>query len=115
MGTEQITAILDEVFDQAIVYHGFTDYLRDYEVVLFCTADPITGIPPAYARLRFKHCVAAEITTAVRADVWAQSLDERLIEYETGVDLDGYVRGVKWQANYPGASLVADSLSLIHI
>jgi hypothetical protein len=23
-------AALDEVFDQAVVYHGFTDYMRDY-------------------------------------------------------------------------------------
>ncbi len=25
----------DEVFDQAIVFHGFADYMRDYEVVWF--------------------------------------------------------------------------------
>jgi hypothetical protein len=31
---------LDEVFDQVVVYHGFVDYMRDYEVIVFVTADP---------------------------------------------------------------------------
>lgn len=34
---------------------------------------------------------------------------ERLIEHETGKDLDGYVWGVKWQVLYPGMRLVDDS------
>lgn len=41
--------------------------------------------------------------------MWRRSLDERLINYETGVDLDGYVWGVKWQNLYPGGKVVPDS------
>jgi hypothetical protein len=41
--------------------------------------------------------------------VWRSSLDDRLIEYETGVPLDGYVWGVKWHNLYPGANVVAES------
>lgn len=37
------------------------------------------------------------------------SLDERLVDYSTGVDLDGYVWGVKWHALYPGSILTAVS------
>jgi len=39
-----IQAAFDEVFDQAIVFHGFADYLRDYDVFVYATADPRTGI-----------------------------------------------------------------------
>ena len=109
MDPAELQRTLDEVFDQAIVYHGFTDYMRDYEVVFHCTADPRTGAPPANVRFRFKHCVVAEVRTAVSAETWRRSLDDRLTSYETGVDLDGYVWGVKWQVNYPGPTIVADS------
>ncbi|MFF7725799.1 hypothetical protein [Streptomyces sp. NPDC008001] len=37
------------------------------------------------------------------------SLDDRLIESKTGVDLDGYVWGVKWPSLYPGARLLPGS------
>jgi hypothetical protein len=57
----------------------------------------------------FKYCVEARCETAVPADVWARSVDERLIEHEASKDLDGYVWGVKWQALYPGAKVVTDS------
>ena len=61
MDPAELKRALDDVFDQAIVYHGFTDYMRDYEVVFYCTADPRTGVASAYVRFRFKHCVVAEV------------------------------------------------------
>ena len=100
---------LDEVFDQALIYHGYRDYMRDYEMVVYCTADPSTGIPPANVRLLFQHCVVAEVETAVPAAVWERSLDNRLIDYVTGLTFDGYVWGVKYQVLYPGPSVVAAS------
>src|SRR5438552_1914812 len=100
MDADEIVAALDEVFDQAIVFHGFTDYMRDYEVVTYATADPRTGIPPQYDRYVFKQCVSAEVSTTVRVDVWRQSLDDRLIDIETGRELDGYHWGVKWHCLY---------------
>ncbi|MEU0431895.1 hypothetical protein ABZ153_09650 [Streptomyces sp. NPDC006290] len=100
---------LDEAFDHAVVYHGFTDYMRDYEVIVHMTADPGTGIAPAYFRYLFRYCVEADCRTTVRPEVWRDSLDDRLIDHETGVDLDGYVWGVKWHCLYPGGQVVADS------
>lgn len=107
---DEIKQALDDVFDQAIVFHGFTDYMRDYEVVVWATADPRTGTAPEYLLYTFKHCVRANVTSAVRTEVWAKSLDDRLLDYDTGVDLDGYVWGVKWQALYPGMTLVSPSV-----
>lgn len=43
------------------------------------------------------------------AETWRISLDDRLIDHETGVDLDGYVWGVKWHRLYPGAKLLPES------
>jgi hypothetical protein len=94
------------VFDQAIVYHGFAGYMRDYEVFLYAAADPRTGIRPEHLRYRFTHCVRATITSAVAPAIWKRSLDDRLLDHERGRDLDGYVWGVRWQALYPGMRLV---------
>jgi hypothetical protein len=63
----EMPAAFDEVYDQAIVYHGYTDYLRDYDVFIHATADPRTGIAPDHLRYRFTHCVRAAATTAIPA------------------------------------------------
>jgi hypothetical protein len=107
--TSEIQAAFDDVFDQAIVFHGFADYMRDYEVFVYATADPRTGIRPEHLRYRFMHCVRATVTSALSPEVWRRSLDERLVDYAQGRDLDGYVWGVKWQELYPGMKLVPDS------
>jgi hypothetical protein len=107
--TGNLERALDDVFDQALVYHGFTDYMRDYEVIVYVQAALSTGIAPVYLRYLFRHCVEAQCRTAVRPEIWRQSLDERLIDHRTGVDLDGFVWGVKWQVLYPGATVVPDS------
>ncbi|MGH3240650.1 MAG: hypothetical protein ACRDNL_09720 [Spirillospora sp.] len=111
MDAVELQRMLDEVFDQALVYHGFVDYMRDYEVIVYATADRATGIRPAHLRYLFRYCVEARCETTVPAPIWMKSLDDRLTEYETGVDLDGYVWGVKWHNLYPGASVVAESKS----
>ena len=104
-----IQAAFDDVFDQAIVFHGFVDYMRDYEVLIYATADPRTGIRPENLRYRFTHCVRATVTSALSPETWKRSLDARLVDYERGRDLDGYVWGVRWQELYPGMKLLPDS------
>lgn len=110
MDTPDIQSAFDDDFDQAVVFHGFTDYMRDYDVFVYATADPRTGIAPEHLRYRFKHCVQATATTALSGEIWRRSLDERLIDYEQGRELDGYGWGVKWQVLYPGMKLVHGSV-----
>jgi hypothetical protein len=43
----QLRQAFDEVFDQAVVSHGFADYMRDYDVYVYATADPRTGVAAA--------------------------------------------------------------------
>ncbi|MER7362643.1 YxiG-like protein [Nonomuraea wenchangensis] len=109
MDPDELQQALDEVFDQALLHHGFVDYMRDYQLVIHATADPRTGIAPTTLRYLFRHCVQAHCTTTVPPGTWRDSLDDRLITYETGVNLDGYVWGVNWQMLYPGATLITDS------
>lgn len=104
-----IQAAFDDVFDQALVFHGFADYMRDYEVFIYATADPRTGIRPEHLQYRFTHCTRATVTSALSPETWKRSLDERLVDPERGRELDGYVWGVKWQVLYPGMKLVPDS------
>lgn len=109
MEASALERLLDDAFDGALVHHGFTSYMRDYEVIVYVTADPRTGIEPAYLRYLFRYCVEARCETTVRPDTWRISLDERLIDHATGVDLDGFVWGVKWHPFYPGATVLPES------
>jgi len=105
----EIQRALDDVFDQALVFHAYTDYMRDYELVVQAVADPRTGIPPAYLRYLFRYCVESDVRSSVSLPGWSESLDDRLISFETGRDMDGYVWGVKWQVLYPGGRVVEGS------
>jgi hypothetical protein len=105
----EIQAAFEDVFDQALVFHCFTDYMRDYEMVLQLSADPRTGIPTEFVRFVLVNCVQANVATALTPEIWAHSLDERLIDYQSGSELEGYVWGVKWQILYPGFALVPSS------
>ncbi|MFC9343276.1 hypothetical protein ACFT0G_20175 [Streptomyces sp. NPDC057020] len=109
MDSAVLQQMLDEAFDHAVVHHGYTNYMRDYEVIVYATAAPDTGIQPAYLRYLFRYCVEARCETSVPAATWRVSLDDRLVDYETGADLDGYVWGVKWHLLYPGAKLLPES------
>jgi hypothetical protein len=83
--------------------------MRDYELITYSVADPETGIAPSFDRYLFRYCVEATITSTLTPRTWADSLDERLIDHESGKDLDGYVWGVKFQALYPGGKLLEES------
>lgn len=109
MDVAELERLLDEAFDHAVVYHGYTDYMRDYEVIVYMTADPRTGIEPAHRRYLFRYCVEARCESSVPPETWRASLDDRLIDHEAGADLDGYVWGVKWHCLYPGASILPES------
>jgi len=93
---EAIQARLEEVSDHAVVFHGYTDYGRDYEVVFYEVDDPASGVDPFLVRCLFKRCVVAEVETAFSAAVWRESLDEA-------------VPGRRWQRNHPGVTAVYDS------
>ena len=65
MDKMELRRAFDEVFDQALVVHGFADYMRDYDLYVYLTAETRTGSSaPGHRRYRFTHCVRAR-------DYWA--------------------------------------------
>jgi hypothetical protein len=45
---------LDEVFDNELLFHGFTNYMRDYELITYQSVDPHSGLSPRHLRLLFR-------------------------------------------------------------
>lgn len=82
MDRDGIQRAFDDVFDQALVFHGYADYMRDQELLTDRVADPRTGVATVVVT-RFLDRAAA--------------------------GLDGYVWGVRWQALHPGATLLPAS------
>jgi hypothetical protein len=107
--------VFDEVFDQAVVYHGFTDYMRDYQLLVYATADPRAGIRPQHVRLLFKHCVRAAVTSTLTPEIWSRSMDELLVEGPGDEPVEGYVWGVRWQMLYPGRRRPSDAQPRRHV
>jgi arginase len=108
MNATEIQQALDDIFDQALLFHGYRDYMRDYELIVYGVADPRTRIRPNHLRYLFKYCVEADVRSTVRADVWRRSLDDRLT-HMSGRKFPGYVWGVKWQGLYPGGRVIEKS------
>jgi len=103
------------MFDMAIVGHGFTPYMRDYDVLVDVVGPEPSGSGSQVigrCRYRFTHCVLAEVTTAVQDDVWRKSWQHTFIDYEDWLvsgEPDGYVWGVQWMNAYPGLTYLSDS------
>lgn len=109
MNEAEIRQAFEDVFDQALLFHGFAAHMRDYDLYLHATADPRTGVPPAHLRYRFTYCVRASVTSSVARDVWARSLHEIFtdhVEWLAAGSPEGYVWGVRWQMLYPGLTLL---------
>ena len=98
-----------DIFDNAVLRHGFTDYNRDYEM----TVNSIVGPMPSglYSYL-FRGCVEAACKSNVL--VHSPSLDDVFIDYqawEAAGTPDGFVWGVKWADAYPGWRYIEKSPS----
>jgi hypothetical protein len=96
--------MLDEVFDDQLVFHGFTRYVRDYELVVYQPVDPNNqaGLVPRHLSLLFRYCTEAGVRSRVRPDVWAESLDDSLVDQQTATRQSaGYVWGIEGQVLYP--------------
>jgi hypothetical protein len=107
VNSSEIQEVLErgQLFDGAIVRHGFTLYLRDYDIVAYF------GQGPQYL-YRFSHCTFAEVITSVPDDVWQRSWDDTFIDYSEWVksgEPNGYVWGICESIVYPGAKYIGES------
>jgi hypothetical protein len=109
---EKLTDSLKELFDNELLHHGFTNYLRDYELVVYQSVDPNPkyGLVPRHLRLLFRFCTEADVRSTVRPDGWSESLDDSLLDtHSVTRDSHGYVWGIQCQVLYPGASIIEKS------
>ena len=107
MATAELQQTLNETVEHFVVHHGYTPYMRDYEVVFQVWNGPQR--PLTYLRYLFRHCVEARCETFLDTETWQASLDDRLLDRDTAdPDLGGYVWGAKYHEMY-GAELRPDS------
>jgi hypothetical protein len=105
----------DPIFDSAMMRHGFTTYMRDYDVVVELPAlrpDGDGSYIEARYRYRFTHCVEAIVKTKLRPDLWRQSWSDAFIDFaawEKAGEPSGLVWGVECAEAYPGVEYVERS------
>jgi hypothetical protein len=105
----------DPIFDSAVMRHGFTAYMRDYDVVIEVPAlrpDGNGSYVEGRYRYRFTHCVDVAVKTKVPPDAWRQSWSDVFIDYpawQKAGEPSGFVWGVEWAEAYPGVEYVEPS------
>src|SRR4051794_3351814 len=85
-------------FDGAILSHGFTTYMRDYEIIAETSASYNKDGARRYS-YRFTHCVYAVCTTSVHDDTWRMSWSDTFSDHERWKQAggpEGFVWGVCW-------------------
>ena len=48
-----IQKALDDIRGEALVFHGFTDYMRDYDLIVFRISEAQAGHPARHVRYLF--------------------------------------------------------------
>ena len=103
------------MFDNAIIEHHFTPYMRDYDIIVDVPASKPDGTGSYIAArclYRFTHCVLAHITTSLSDETWRTSWKDEYINYEDWEKAeapDGFVWGVCWSNAYPGLTYIEGS------
>ena len=96
----------EDFFDAAIVRHGFTDYMRDYEVIVAARNGPPNTDVHKY---QFIGCVEAHCQTKLNSD-FTQSLSDEFVysgpDYPEKEDPPGFIWGVRFADAYPGLTYV---------
>lgn len=78
-----------DLYDNEIQNHGFTPYMRDYEITTVVYGSSCSS---ATIRLLFKGCVEVNYTSTIPP--MAFSMDERLLSLSNNVEADGFAWGV---------------------
>ncbi len=99
------------LFDIAILGHGYTDYMRDYDILVEANWNNNKG----RFLYRFSHCVDVNLKTRLADENWRTSWDNLFIDYEKwqmAGEPDGFLWGVKWSMAYPGLEFDDEALDV---
>ncbi|MEU8701653.1 hypothetical protein AB0C61_29155 [Streptomyces sp. NPDC048680] len=100
---------LNKTDDYLVVHHGYSSYMRDYEVIVDVGSRSDSDATTTYLQFLFRFCVEARCETFLPAETLRDSLDDRLLNRETAdPDLGGYVWGMKFHELY-GAEILPKS------
>jgi hypothetical protein len=96
----------EDFFDAAILRHGFTDYMRDYEIIVGArNGPPDTDIH----KYQFIGCVEVAYQTAMDGR-FGQSLSDDFVlsgpEFPRKQNAPGFAWGTRYAAAYPGLKYV---------
>lgn len=108
MGINKIK--LEDIYDVAILRHGFTDYVRDYQFEI--ESNLIKDLKGRFI-LTFKHCYDLTYKTLVKDDVIRKSWDDTFINFEVwkkNNKPDGFLWGTNWSLAYPGFEEIKNSV-----
>jgi hypothetical protein len=97
----------EDFFDAAVLRHGFTDYMRDYEIIVGARNGPPNTDVHKY---QFIGCVEAYYQTKISPEVFSQSLFDDFVysgpDYPDEEDPEGFIWGVRFSEAYPGLTYV---------
>ena len=90
-----------DLFDGAVLKHGFTSYMRDYELIAEILGDEKLGVESGVYRYQFTHCPHVQVLTRIGDDVWPESWSDLNLDAEQWDGL-GFLWSVSWAGAYPG-------------
>jgi hypothetical protein len=97
-------------FDAAVLRHGFTDYMRDYELIVSGRDGPSRD--DVY-RYHFVGCVESRFVSRIPPEVFARSLPDEFVysgpDYPDREEPNGFIWGVRYSGAFPGLSYICPS------
>ncbi len=100
---------LEDIYDVAVLRHGFTNYIRDYQFEI--ETNWIGNLAGRYV-LTFKHCYDLTYRILVEDDVIKKSWNDIFTNFEVwkkNNEPDGFVWGINWSLAYPGFEQIKNS------
>lgn len=115
MNRVQALLTAEVFFDAAILRHGFTDYMRDYEIIIGGRDGPPND---DLHRYQFIGCVEANYITAVSPETFTRSLPDTFVfsgpDYLDQDEPKGFIWGVRYSNAYPGLTYIEKSPLATH-
>ena len=96
----------EDFFDAAVLRHGFTDYMRDYEIIVAARNGPPNTDVQKY---QFVGCVEAHYQTELGHGFTRSLSDEHVYSGPAYPDKEepcGFIWGVRFAESYPGLTYV---------
>jgi hypothetical protein len=110
MDQEDLAAHLQEMTDNLLIYHGFTPYMRDYELIVLQPASPASGMDTRFLMFLFRSCTEVLVRSLIGPQTWSKSMNDELLRpQQVAAGTSGYVWGVRGQELYPGPKIVENS------